>query len=115
MAAVSTTRHGAFLVRHAGLAGLVAVCVDAVDVEYYGLGGPPSPAMFRLALALLHTDGGRAASLAGSLPHLTAAEGIPFGLSILARPDGHGPPRPVTAGPVVQHLDEVTVGAAPAG
>jgi beta-phosphoglucomutase-like phosphatase (HAD superfamily) len=106
VAAVSTTRHGALLVRQAGLAGLVAVCVDALDAEYYGLGGPPSPAMLRLTLGLLHTDAGRAASVAGSLPHLAAAEGTPFGLSILARPAPAG-----TLG--VQHLGDVTVGTEP--
>jgi beta-phosphoglucomutase-like phosphatase (HAD superfamily) len=116
VAAVSTTRHGALLVRTAGLAGFVAVCVDARDADFYGLGGPPSPAMLRLALGLLRTDAGRAAAVAGSLPYLAAAEGAPFGLSILARPSTHPLLRPAPAGRVgVQHLGDVTVGAAPGG
>lgn len=62
-AAVSTGRHCEQLLRRAGLVHLVDACVDAEDALHYRLAGPPEPALYQLALKLLHTAPAHAALL----------------------------------------------------
>ncbi|MFI6444399.1 HAD family hydrolase [Kitasatospora sp. NPDC050543] len=112
VAAVSTTRQGAALLRRSGLAELVTVCVDARDAEHYGLAGPPGPAMLRFALTLLHARAVHAVSLAGTSLHQAAAQEASFRLGILVQPGDRSPcPGPDPAGRAwVERLDEVVVG-----
>ncbi|MFJ5117188.1 HAD family hydrolase [Kitasatospora sp. NPDC088548] len=71
-AAVSTSLRGELLLRRAGLADLVDLCVDAGDAAHYGLAGPPDPGLYELAMRLLRTAPERSVLLVGT-PLGTAA------------------------------------------
>lgn len=107
-AAVSPGRHGTDLLNGAGLADLLDACVDADDAWQYQLAGPPAPALYELALRLLHVAPGHAALIAETRAAVEAGKRAAFGRVVLV---GHGvralPPVRVMA---VDGLDRITVG-----
>ncbi|GAA2804592.1 HAD family hydrolase [Kitasatospora sp. CM 4170] len=109
-AAVSTSRRGTLLLRGAGLADLVDVCVDAGDAGHYGLAGPPDPGLYELALRLLQTAPARSALLAGTPLGTAAGVRAGFGRTAAITFDHGSPSAPWPAeGPLVRGLDAVAV------
>jgi len=109
-AAVSTGRHCEQVLRSAGLVHLLDTCVDGDDALHNQLSGPPGPALYQLALRLLHVTAARAVLLADTQPGLTAGSLAGFS-QVVAVTHGKDPRAAYPAGPgrAVRGLEDVTI------